>query len=1261
MDIEQLDVHGERMKIVYVSIQSLSAEMFSAIVEEGRGIIGKDAEAYAYNYSDLNDNPLLYHDLKKRTAEADFVIVRCMSDPCNLNRFIDYVSALESSKAVTLVYVGNVEIRKTYRHLFKRNDEEYETLCRYLTIKGKENENSVLAWMKSIYDQKTPVLRPVTEVNNTGLYHSGALIDDPDSFIREVSKDNVLRIGIVFDANCWIYNDLKSINTLITRLESMGMKTIPILFSNMVSKGHSLYRSSEDVLTRYFSVNGEAIIDAAIICTGFSLLVNSKPSGTGLSTNEADNYLKNILNVPVIHALTVRTFKEFSEEVKGLEKSELFTQVVWPEVDGQIISVPFAMSDPCNKGMTIPINERIDHLCRLTKGWASLRSTPVSERRVAILMYQSSNSLAGIGQAGGLDTVESVARILNSLESQGYNVGNHPQTGEDLVSDLQASVTNDLTCISDPFIEENAIDLIDETRYRTSVYDDTPGFDRISMEKSWGKPVGEIQTSCKKMVIPGTLYGNIFIGYQPPRALAEIMDQVMHDPDIVIPHQYLEYYHWLQYDLHAQVVIHMGTHGSIEWLPGKSVGLSQSCFPDLTLDSLPHMYPYLINDPGEGIQTKRRTEAVVIGHMSPPMGLAGQDGDLNRLENLVQEYLKCRRSVGDDRRGTLLSMILEEIRDNNLDKDLSLPEDCTCESLEADIERVNDYLFDLRENIIRTGLHILGEPVRGLHKDEEIYSIMRLRNEGHAPLRETVFAMLGLDSASMEKDPSDLFDESRTNGEVLSEISNRTMDYLRLLRDSDYDNSRSEESAKRCFGAFNDELAEISSYICDSLSVRIDRTTDEMTNLLVGFDGGFVPSGPSGAPTRSGADILPTGRNFYTIDPESAPTEVSWETGRRMADAMINRFVEEKGAYPRDVGFIMWATDNMKTNGDDIAYVLWLMGVKPVRSPLSGRITGLEVVPLEELGRPRIDVTIRITGLFRDTFPNSVDLIDDAVHMILDLDETDEENFLLSNLRRDIEEDMKSGIPEDEARRRNSIRMFGSPPGNYGVGVDVLIDSSQWNDTKDLADAYINWSCYAYGRGLYGIREQDLFFRRFQKAQVTIKNMSDRETDIFDVDDVYTYLGGLNAFVRAYGNNPLYSLIGDDSDPDKTRLRSLDEECRYVFRSKVLNPRFLNGLREHRYAGAMVLMNISKFMIGWDGTSDSLDGWIYEKYCEKFIQDDDVFDWIRSVNPDAAVSMITNMFEASKRGFWKPSERLDKELRKKLDTLDGDLEEARDR
>jgi cobaltochelatase CobN len=403
------------------------------------------------------------------------------------------------------------------------------------------------------------------------------------------------------------------------------------------------------------------------------------------------------------------------------------------------------------------------------------------------------------------------------------------------------------------------------------------------------------------------------------------------------------------------------------------------------------------------------------------------------------------------------------------------------------------------------------------------------------------------------------------------------------------------------------------------------------------------------------------GRNYYGIDPETVPNRASWTIGCKMADSMIERYVEEKGAYPEEVGFIIWATDVMKTGGDDVAYVLWLMGVRPVWSRTGGQIIDLEVVPLEELKRPRIDVTVRITGLFRDTFPNIIDMFDDAVGLVSSLDEKDEENYLAANLRKDILEKIENGMPADEARRSASVRVFGCPPGMYGPGVNQAIESGNWKTVEDLADIYVTWGSYGYARGMHGKPMREDFVKRFGKVGVTVKNMPDREIDLLDIDDVYGYLGGLNAFVRAYGKKDAISVIGDGSDPENTKIRDANEELRFVFRSKIFNPKFLNGLKEHGYRGVSEIANMTEYLLGWDATSDAADDWMYSGILEKFLEDDDTREWMKDENPFAMMNILERLSEAIERGLWDATDDEKNRLADLFMETEERIEEVTDR
>jgi len=514
---------------------------------------------------------------------------------------------------------------------------------------------------------------------------------------------------------------------------------------------------------------------------------------------------------------------------------------------------------------------------------------------------------------------------------------------------------------------------------------------------------------------------------------------------------------------------------------------------------------------------------------------------------------------------------------------------------------------------------------------------MRLDNGAIRSIRDAYAENIGRDMRALLDDPA-----GSTDGEINSIITDRidaaVQDLITYARTSDYNTDECISKVVSDCGKVSDELKESITYMCESVVPSVKRMSDEIGNLLEGLDGNYVMPGPAGAPTRGNAHILPMGRNFYSLDPDTVPSRSSWEIGKRMADQMIEKYVSEKGEYPREIGFIIWATDTMKTGGDDMAYILWLLGVRPVWSKAGGQVIDLEVVPLEELGRPRLDVTVNITGLFRDTFPNLIDMIDDAVQLVAGLDEDDDDNALAANLRRDIVEGIAEGLTPDEARARNAVRVFGAPLGGYGTGVNFAIESGAWKTVEDLADVYVDWCSNGYSKGNYGQKMRGEFVRRFSKVGVTVKNMPDREIDLLDCDDVYEYLGGMNAFVRAYGRKDAVTYMGDDSDPKNTKVRSTKDELRYVFRSKVLNPKFISGLKEHGYRGAAEMANITEFTMAWGATSDVAEDWMYDGLLEKFLLDKDTKEWMLDCNPYAMMNILNRLQEAINRDLWNASE-----------------------
>ena len=1231
--------------------------MYVDSADELREEKGYDITVKGYNYDLVEEDPVVFHDLKKDSEDADLVFIRCMSDPTRFKRFEAYEKVLRKCKGDVFIFSGNMDVMLLYRDLFKGSDEDYFLLAKFSDLRGKENDKGILIWAyKKYVDPAAEVPQPVKQ-RMDGIYHPDMDRDiGYEDYLRTL-KDDRPTAGYLFTSNLWVYNNLKHVDYLIRCMESHGMNIIPVFYSVSTSRA-SDRKPTSDVVRRYFTKDGKSIIDVLIINSPFSQLIGSRDSDYGVETPVEQNFFRSLLDVPVLQMmLHTGKFMDYEASAEGLRKSEIRSMVSWPELDGQIISVPASESLSIPKRME-PLEDRMDHICNLALRWASIGRKKPSERRVALIMWQSRQESGRIGNAASLDVPESIISILRRMKEDGYDVDHVPNDTKELMDELMSHVTNDFNCLNDREILDKCVDTVSTSQYKEYL-DKIPEFNRNNMIKDWGEAPGTVTTVGDKMIIPGVMNGKILISYQPLRAWSEKSDSLYHDPVLSPPHQYLAYYRWLRDVYKADAVVHIGTHGSLEWLPGKTVGLSNKCYPDLILDSIPNIYPYMIDDPGEGIQAKRRSEAVLIGHLNATMTRADGYEDMEKINDLVQEYIKMG-PASNDRKGMILSDIYDEAERLELLGDVFGDKIPTKEQMSECIWKLHDYLTEVKDALIRDGLHILGHVPSGERFIENLYSLTRLRNGSIPSLRDAVLSCMGYDPEKVKDDPSGTSD-GKVNSEILSDADGKVMEILRSMDSLGYERKKCLKTAKEIIGNTSDDLDCVVSYICDKLVDNLRGTAGEMDNLMDSLSGRYVLPGPSGAPTRGNADILPTGRNYYGLDPDTIPTKSSWEIGKKMADQMIQRYIDDKGEYPKEIGFIIWATDTYKNDGDDVAYILWLMGMRPVWSKNGPQVIGLEVVPLKELGRPRLDVTVRITGLFRDTFPNLIDLIDDAVKMVAELDESDEDNMLAANLRRDIIEGIKNGLTEDEARKRNSVRIFGCPPGAYGPGINHAIESSDWKTVQDLADIYIAWGSSAYGRGHSGETMKDEFVKRFSKVGVTVKNMPDREIDLFDMDDVYGYLGGLNAFVRTYGRKDAVSYMGDASDPDRTKVRSTKEESKFVFRSKLLNPKYIEGMMQHGYRGAGEMSNMTEYVFGWDATSDIIEKWMYDGIAEKYLLDEKVKEWMLDVNPNAMKEILDRLYEAIDRGMWDADDEMKEKLKGLYLELEDRLEEISDR
>ncbi|MDM7934399.1 MAG: cobaltochelatase subunit CobN, partial [Methanothrix sp.] len=611
------------------------------------------------------------------------------------------------------------------------------------------------------------------------------------------------------------------------------------------------------------------------------------------------------------------------------------------------------------------------------------------------------------------------------------------------------------------------------------------------MVEHWGEPPGGILVHEDRLLIPGILNGNIFIGLQPPRGFLENPSAIYHSPDIPMPHHYYAYYRWIRDVFRADLVMHIGKHGSLEWLPGKSVGLSSSCLPDIAISDLPNIYPYIINNPGEGTQAKRRSYCCIIDHLVPVMHNADSYDELAELEVLLRSY---NQAASEDP-GKLPAMrmaIWKKVLEARLDHDLGIDERSALSDFDGFLERLHGYLHELADTQIRDGLHTLGEPPEGSRLDEFLAALTRLANGSVPSLRESLSELRGHEYDNLLTSRGRIVEGCRTAGEIIEDLNRLALDLLAEFHEGSFDPGCIHAVEEKVLGRRDGRIERVLEYISAVLAPNIAATRGELTAVLSASEGSYIPPGPSGAPTRGMADILPTGRNFYSVDPQAIPSPAAWRVGVAHAEALLHRYLEEEGRYPKAVGMVIWGSGTMRTRGDDIAEVLYLMGVRPVWEERSGRVQGIELIPMEELGRPRIDVTLRISGLFRDAFPNIVHLIDRAVELVAGLKEPPESNYLASNVAEEVAARVAQGVDPELARAEARYRIFGCRPGAYGAGVCEAIDSKNWKSESDLAEIYLRWGGYAYGMKEYGATVPEAFRRRLGTIDLTVKNEDTR-------------------------------------------------------------------------------------------------------------------------------------------------------------------------
>ncbi len=1061
-----------------------------------------------------------------------------------------------------------------------------------------------------------------------------------------------------------------TLNRLIKTLVRQGLAPVPLVVSSLKDKTCVAF-----VQATFKSLPPDVILNLTGFALGLDGLADEKNPFAGT-------------DAPILQLIqTGRSETQWQEDSQGLTAKDLAMQIVLPEMDGRIGALIVGHKQEslwheatqCPLSTYAPDADGITNAVKLAQNWAKLRQTARSERRVGIVLANYPIRDGRIANGVGYDAPQSTVEILKALNDAGYDLrsdasappltspsggevgasapgegaflrteqDHFPQSGNALIEALQSGPTN-----ASPERGTSPAILSLET-YKT-LFATLPDQIRTQVTARWGAPETDQFVRADGFHLPVKIFGNIAVMLQPARGYDLDAEASYHDPDLVPPHAYCAAYLWLRHSFGAHALIHNGKHGNLEWLPGKATALDAASYPNALWGALPHLYPFIVNDPGEGTQAKRRTGAVIIDHLVPPLTRAETYGPLKDLEALLDEYYAA---AGMDRRRLedITKRILAFTRDTALDRDIDLPDD------EAQaLNKIDTFLCDLKEAQIRDGLHIFGQSPEGDLERDLIVALARVPRGEETPGDASLIRALA-DDLKLGFDPltANLGDPWTGPKPETTEIwANKKADVRdKTGAETEADISLMKANLWRTNGDTVERLEALAAALVSGTEPAPEWTAtravlatvetiirprlnasgpNEIKALLDGLDGKFIAPGPSGAPSRGRLDVLPTGRNFYSVDNRAVPTPTAWELGRKSAENLITRHYQDQGNWLKSIALSVWGTANMRTGGDDIAQALALIGAKPKWDPSSLRVSGFEVIPLAKLGRPRVDVTLRISGFFRDAFPQLIALFDRAIRMIGALDEPEDQNPIAARMRTDAIALIKEGKSEEDAGFAAGHRIFGSKPGAYGAGLQGLIDSGNWHEKQDLAKAFLNWGQYAYGAHAQGLPEHARFAARLSDIEAVVHNQDNREHDLLDSDDYYQFEGGLTATAEVLAGHKPLNYHNDHSRPERPLTRTLEEEISRVMRSRVVNPKWISGVMRHGYKGAFEIIATLDYMFAFAATTGAVKTHHFDLAFTAFVQDEEVKSFIQNNNPHGYDELIAKFREAMTRGFWTP-------------------------
>ena len=1059
-------------------------------------------------------------------------------------------------------------------------------------------------------------------------------------------------IGLVLQRSHIVTGDDAHYVALIQELEFRGARVIPVFCGGL--------DFSKPVNSYFFDpLNpNQALVDAAVSLTGFALV-----GGPARQDHpKAIETLKK-LNRPYMVALPLvfQTTQEWEESDLGLHPVQVALQIAIPELDGAIEPIVLSGRDDAT-GKAHTLQDRVDAIAGRAIRWANLRLKPKADKKLAITVFSFPPDKGNVGTAAYLDVFGSIHRVLEEMRARGYQVGDVPRSAKGLMELI----------LKDPEAMEGSPELAIAHRMSVAEYEElTPYSERL--EENWGKPPGELNSDGQNLLIYGKHFGNVFVGVQPTFGYEGDPMRLLYSRSASPHHGFAAYYTYLEKVWGADAVLHFGTHGSLEFMPGKQMGMSDNCYPDSLIGELPNLYYYAANNPSEATIAKRRGYASTISYLTPPAENAGLYKGLKELGELVGSYQQLRES---SRGVQIVNAIIETARLCNLDKDVTLPE-ADSQSLDlsqrdAVVGAVYRQLMEIESRLLPCGLHTIGKPPTAAEAIATLVSIAALeRNE------DDLRGLPGLLAESINRSISSIYKGNDAGVLADVELNQKITATCRLAVASMVKavTGRDGRVSLRQNFAWLQQLLEkvgvklstpwqkackragfpnVDSVALNKLFAYLRFCLEqicadmELESLLRALDGEYVLPGPGGDPIRN-PGVLPSGKNIHALDPQSIPTRAAIAAAKVVVDRLIERQKSEQGSWPETIACVLWGTDNIKTYGESLAQILWFIGVKPVADSL-GRVNKLELISLEELGRPRIDVVVNCSGVFRDLFINQMALIDQGVKLAAEADEPLELNFVR---RHALEQAEAQGTSLRDA----ATRVFSNASGSYSSNVNLAVENSTWEQEEELQEMYLNRKTFAFNADNPGEMNQnrDVFESVMKTADVTFQNLDSAEISLTDVSHYFdSDPTKLIAGLREDGKAPA-SYIADTTTAN-AQVRSLGETIRLDSRTKLLNPKWYEGMLDSGYEGVREVAKRLNFTLGWSATSGAVDNFVYEEANETFINDVEMRKRLMDLNPHSYRRIVSTLLEVNGRGYWETSEQNIEQLQELYQEIEDRIE-----